>query len=231
MDKNFEQQYHHVEDFHWWFRARKDIIANLLADVDEDAAILDVGCSRGVLIQFLKSRGFNNVYGIDISETAVSLCHQNHIDNTFRMDAKKLEWKDKEFDVVIASDVLEHINEDKTALTEWNRVLKKDGILIIFVPAFQFLWCQYDTVNYHYRRYTKSNLVKILKDSNFEICRSSYWNSLLFFPIAFVRFIQKKIPYGTEKKMTENYLKPSFNNLFLFLLKFENWLLRRIDFP
>ena len=147
------------------------------------------------------------------------------------MDARKLKWEDKTFDVIIASDVLEHIDEDQTALTEWNRVLKTGGILIIFVPAFQFLWSSHDKINHHYRRYTKSALVKKLADSNFKICRSSYWNMFLFFPIAFIRFIQKMAAHDTKKNIKDTSLiNPCLNKVFLFLLKFGHWLLKKIDF-
>ena len=231
MDKTFEQQYHQVEERHWWFRARREIILNLLADVDKTAAILDVGCSAGALIQYLHTKNFDHIYGIDASETAINLCHQKIIGNIFRMDARKLKWEDKKFDVIIASDVLEHIDEDQTALREWNRVLKTGGILIVFVPAFQFLWSSHDKINHHYRRYTKSALVKKLADSNFKICRSSYWNMFLFIPIIFIRCIQKITTHKTENKMGDVYLiNPCLNTIFLYLLKFEHWLLKRINF-
>jgi ubiquinone/menaquinone biosynthesis C-methylase UbiE len=231
MDKNFEQRYHEVEKFHWWFRARREIILKLLAGVPKDASILDVGCSGGAVLQALKVKGFNNVTGIDVSEEAIQECHQQGFNNTFTMDAKKLRWKDNEFDVLIASDVLEHIEESKAALAEWNRVLKRNGVLIVFVPAFQFLWSNYDTVNNHFKRYTKSDLVALLKNSDFKISRSSYWNMFLFLPIALVRLGQKKMSGDVKTKVTEDNFNPSFNNLFLLLLRFENWLLSIMNFP
>jgi predicted SAM-dependent methyltransferase len=65
------------------------------------------------------------------------------------MDGARPEFGDGQFDTIIASDVLEHIEREELALCEWKRVLKSCGKLIVFVPAFNFLWGGHDAANHH----------------------------------------------------------------------------------
>jgi predicted SAM-dependent methyltransferase len=73
------------------------------------------------------------------------------------MDAQNITL-DEKFDVIIASDCLEHLKEDEKALKNWYELLNKNGVAFIFVPAFMSLWSYHDEYNMHYRRYTNSEL-------------------------------------------------------------------------
>src|SRR5690606_25684581 len=99
--------------------------------------ILDIGCSSGILLRELKAQGFhvNKLYGIDISEEAIKNCRAGGIPNAFVMDAQAIDLQDK-FDVIIASDCLEHLADDRKAINNWNWLLKPGGQLWVFVPAF-----------------------------------------------------------------------------------------------
>jgi SAM-dependent methyltransferase len=232
MDKNYELKYHVVEEVHWWFQGRRDMIFNIIKNEDKNAFILDLGCSGGVLIQFLQEKGFQNVYGVDASEEAVNLCKQKGLQNVFLMSADDPQLSNDKFDIIIASDVLEHIKDDAKALTAWQRILKPGGKLIIFVPAFKFLWGLHDEVNHHQRRYSKTELVKRITQANLRIERNSYWNILLFLPIALMRVIQSKF-FKTQTK--ENYdpyrVHPFINRFLTAVLRSENKLVQKLNFP
>ena len=174
MEESYASQYHELEEKYWLFRGRRDIIYKLIKDYKRDTEILDIGCSIGVLIGSLKGRGFKRLRGIDIDEKAIEICRQKGIIDIRVADAEKTGFKDQQFDIVIASDVLEHIKDEDKALLEWHRILKSGGKLIAFVPAFKFLWSKHDEVNLHYRRYSKSSLIEVLKKNGFSIERSSY---------------------------------------------------------
>ena len=185
MEENYERAYHSLEGIHWWFVARRDIIIKIIESLikshDKNIKILDIGCSGGQLLSSLYKKGFTNLWGIDISKNAIQHCIRKNLNNVYLMDCSELSFKNSEFDIIIASDVLEHVRDDEKAICEWQRVLKKDGFIICFVPAFPFLWSYHDIVNKHFRRYTSKNLSSLFNKNEFKIIRLSYWNILLFF--------------------------------------------------
>lgn len=230
MEKAFEKTYHQFEKNHFWFKSRRNFIISWLSNEDKTSQILDIGCSSGILLSELIKTGFkaDNLYGLDISDKAIKLCKSRGLDNAYVMDAQNINLQ-KKFDFIIASDCLEHLKNDKEALQNWLTLLKENGKLIIFVPAFNFLWSTHDEVNMHYRRYTKTELEQKLRNSAFNIEKSSYWNFFLFLPIVLVRFIEKIKP---TKNANNKQLKIALiNKSLLKLLNFENWLLKFIKFP
>lgn len=226
MEKIFEKKYHQQEKNHFWFKARRKYIIQILKNSPRDSKILDIGCSSGILLNDLIKIGFKkeNLYGIDISQKAIYNCKQNGIENSFVMDAQQIDLKEK-FDIIIASDCLEHIQNDDKAISNWHSILKKNGKAIIFVPAFMFLWSNHDVVNMHFRRYSKKQLLEKINKKAFKINESGYWNFLLFFPIVLVQLFQSKKTNNNLDKIS------SFNNVFFNILKFENKILNYINLP
>jgi SAM-dependent methyltransferase len=193
---------------------------------------LDIGCSGGPLLKLLLSQGYSQVLGIDISRKAIQLCKERDLKNVYLMDGVKSEFDSEKFDLIIASDVLEHTKDDKKAIKEWKRILKKGGVIICFVPALRFLWSDHDDRSGHYRRYTKRSLEFLFEINNFKIIRSSYWNIILFLPILFFRFL---LNFPLMRKFSVNQLKEShylLNLLLTQLLRIENALLSiGINYP
>lgn len=229
MEKKYEIKYHSLEDNYFWFRGRRDIIIRILSDVGKGKRILDIGCASGVLLHQLKGLGYTDLCGLDISEEAVSLAKERGLRNIFLMDGNLTSFENESFDIVIASDVLEHIKNDVSALKEWHRILKVDGTLIIFVPAFSALWSYSDIVNRHYRRYNLPHIVSKLNAAAFTISRQSYWNFLLFFPMSILRKLQR----GNQSKPKDSLYVISnlVNKLLTFILKIENTTLSFLNFP
>ena len=96
----------------------------------------------------------------------------------------------KSLNVVLALDVIEHIENDGSALKSIHDLLCQDGHLILPVPAFQSLWSAHDTLNHHYRRYRKKPLITLLQESGFQVQYASYLNAFLFPVIALARKIK-----------------------------------------
>jgi SAM-dependent methyltransferase len=231
MDKGFEKKYHDVETDHWWFRSRRKYITDLLKDAPKDSKILDIGCSSGILLNDLESLGFakDNLYGIDISENAIKNCHKNGIPNAFVMDAQNITLTEK-FDIIIASDNLEHLEKETQALLNWKDLLKPNGKMYVFVPAFMSLWSYHDEVNMHYRRYTKNELKTKLAAQDLKIVKAGYWNFSLFPPV----YIFRKLTSKLKNKSAEsdiNIGNRMVNNALLGLVSIENKLLRVVSFP
>ncbi len=226
MEKEYELKYHELENYYWWFVARRNIMLKLALRHKKRARVLDIGCASGQMIGILKSNGFADVTGIDISEEAIRACKNLGMRNVSAMDAKKLDFPDSSFDLLLASDVLEHIKDDAAALTDWHRTLSRGGKLIIFVPAFQSLWSKHDDINQHHRRYSKPELLRLLQRAGFSVERVSYWNFSLFFPIYLARILRKD---SGSDHLTK--INTTANKLLTSLLKFENSLLSLANFP
>lgn len=231
MEESYASKYHKLEERHWWFLGRRDIIFKLIKNYPEDTDILEVGCSGGALIGFLKGQGFRRLQGIDIDERAIEICRQKGIADVHVGNAESTWFKDQQFDMIIASDILEHIKDEDKALREWNRILKKDGELLIFVPAFQFLWSRHDEVNHHYRRYSKSGLIGTLERNGFKVKRVSYWNFSLFLPVALVRLSQRFLPSRRGSGDQLHEVNRFVNKTLESILRFENMFLTGMSFP
>jgi len=227
MRTDYEEIYHALEDTHWWFRARRDMILRLTRALPRDARILEVGCSSGPLLAELQRAGFPHVWGIDISDTAVALaCERVGVNQVRQADAVSTGFDADAFDVVIASDILEHITDDRAAIREWRRILKPGGRLILFVPCHPFLWTAYDEENEHVRRYRRLQIKKLVEDSRFLITRSSYWNIMTFPPIALVRLFLRLIPrLGGGNRHQMHRALPILNTAVVLVLKLENILI------
>ena len=234
MLSDYEKLYHQIEKKHWWNCSRRDFIYKLIHanKTDKGIKILDIGCSTGVLIEGLNKLTSAEIFGIDVSDNAINACHKRGLINTRVMNGEKLDFENSTFDIVIASDCLEHIKDDQKALKEWYRVLKNQGKLIIFVPAFMALWSEHDNLSNHFRRYHRNELRLMLKKTGFKINRLSFWNNILFIPIFTIRIILGLIK--TETKMKSNQLQlsnPFINRVLLRLLIIENKILMKTNLP
>lgn len=228
MDSKYEIKYLKLECDGWWFRARRDILFRLLPKGARDMRILDVGCSGGALLSAFKGLGFNDLWGVDVSTRSVEHARRAGLENIFIADAVQTGFPSESFDIIIASDTLEHVSDEHRALTEWFRLLRPGGRLLIFVPAHQFLWSAHDIANHHVKRYDKKDFQTVILKAGFRIRRLGWWNFSFFFPAFFVRFLPSK-PSGSDQL----YSYGSFLNNFCYsVLRIENILLAsHIQFP
>lgn len=218
------------EENHWWFKVRRKIAFDWMKGfsfINETAAILDVGCGTGFLLGELQKRA--NAYGLDCADEAVEYCRARGLKNITKGDASSIPFGDEQFDIVLALDVLEHVENDVQAIKEIRRVLKKNGIAIIYVPAFQFLWGIQDKASHHFRRYRLKPLERKIKEADFEVLKVSYFNAFLFLPIALMRFFFRllKIKIEAENEIELKPLNPVLYTIFLL----ESYLLKYLNFP
>jgi len=227
MERSYEEKYHRLEEAHWWFRARRELIAAMIrkASLPKFAGILEIGCSGGPLMIHLREQGYTDIHGIDISSHAIDLAKSRGVANVQVMDAAKLDFPDQRFDLATASDVLEHIEDDSGALQHWHRVLRPEGRVIIFVPAFQSLFGGHDIVNHHFRRYRASQLAAKMRAAGFDVIRTGYWNFGLFFPVGGMRLLARMLPKRKDGKLPSDQLvevNPFVNISLLTMLRMEN---------
>lgn len=214
------------EKKHWWFIARREIIYSLICNLNKKKPllILDFGAGSGANIEILTKLG-----KVDIYETNKKM--KNFLNYKFKKikNVKIINKINKKYNLVLAADVIEHIKNDKKIIKKFCNFLKKNGHLLITVPAFEFLFSNKDVALKHFRRYNKSTLKNLLK-KDFEIKKLSYFNFLLFIPIAvsILIFKLKKIKFIKFAETTPaNFLNLILKNIFLI----EKYLLRFLNFP
>jgi SAM-dependent methyltransferase len=235
MQKDFEKLYHDLEAKHWWFKSRREVVVQMAKPRTEER-ILDIGCASGHLLADLVVQGMDKqqLFGIDVSPEAIEACHARGFEQTCIMDGANIDLPKGSFDLLIASDCLEHIRDDRQALANWFSLLKPGGRIVIFVPAFMALWSEHDEVNFHFRRYTCTALRKKVAQAGFSPVRSGYWNFLLFFPIAALRVAKRFFsPSGKKNHPTADLsMPPAPVNLVLnALLQIENLVLKFTNLP
>jgi len=220
-----------LDKSHWWFVGRRKLLNHLLAslNIPRDSLIIDIGCGVGSNISLLGSLGLNLI-GIDMDLYGLSLAKKRFPNIPLvNGDLLKLPFKSNSFYCVIATDILEHLDQDHIGMEEINRVLKPGGANIITVPAFKFLWGIQDVIGMHHRRYTKKGLLKLLEGQEFRIMKSSYFNLFLFFPILAARYL---IRFFKLKVESENEINiPLINFILKSVFLFEVYLLKYISFP
>jgi len=239
MDLTYEAKYHQLEEAHWWFASRRDAVYDLIKQLKlpTTAAVLEIGCSGGPLMQLLRAAGYTDLTGVDVSGPAIELAQARGVPNVSVMDGAALAFGDARFDLVIASDVLEHIEDEGRALREWARVLRPGGQLLVFVPAHAYLWSEHDVVNHHFRRYSRQGLMAALGRAGLHVGRSSFWNAAMYFPTAALRLGRRLVsgPVSPVQKPgatgdLHHFAGPA-NTLLLLWVKLENRLLRWLNLP
>lgn len=199
VDEGVYSELYTREDSHWWFRGRRAVIWALLADLPlpRPARVLDAGCGTGRnLIEF---GALGPAHGVDPSPVAVEFCHRRGLANVQEAGLEQLPFDDASFDLLLATDVIEHIEKDDVALRELRRVVAPAGRLLITVPAYQWLWSHHDDTHHHFRRYTLPRLRAVVTGSGWRVDRATYFNSLLLAPIAAARAVSKLGGDGEER--------------------------------
>ena len=193
-----------LERSHWWFRGRRRVLVDLLRRVAKHRAgllkILDFGCGTGGNIQAYVP--FGEVVGIEPEPAALRLARTRGLARYCRASGTELPFRSGVFDVVIASDVIEHIADDAAAISEITRVLRPGGAAVFSVPAHPWLFSKTDEALYHHRRYTKATLRNVLEKGGLRISRLSYWNAALFPLVCLYRGLSKAHRSGRPRSDT-----------------------------
>jgi SAM-dependent methyltransferase len=178
-----------VEGSHWWFRGRRRLIADVIRElaVPTTAAVLDVGSGTGTNLRLLRELGFSNVSAVDASDDAIRFCEEKGLGPVRKGDICALPCPDHAYDLILATDIIEHVDDDAGALAELHRVLRPGGIAILTVPAFPSLWGLQDRVSLHKRRYRRRELEGRVTEAGLSLRSCFYFNYLLFLPIWLAR--------------------------------------------
>ena len=236
MEKYEYDAMYKYENNHWWYLVLDDLIKKYLDNkINDDKIntlhIFDAGCGTGRMIKLLSSYG--EVHGIDFSEEAVNFSRKRGCKNVKKEDLNKWNPKNQKYDVITCLDVLYHSNikDDLDVMKVFYRALKSDGILIMNVPAFDFLKRNHDLKVSTKKRYIKKILKNNLKKIGFKIEIQTYRLPLLFFVISFKKIIEFFLK-STDETSELKELPTFFNRLLFFVHRLENRIiLSRVSIP
>ena len=153
----------------------KSIVSNLSNGFTDSQLVLDFGAGIGTLAQLWKNETGNQPECLEIDKRLHKILKQRNLKTYSDLTAIK-----KKYAVIYSSNVLEHIEDDLSALKKIHSKLHNNGFLCIFVPAFNCLYSELDASVGHYRRYSKKDLIKKLKLANFQIRKSYFFDSIGF---------------------------------------------------
>lgn len=208
----------------WWFRGMETISQALISrysrKADGKARILDAGCGTGGMLDTLARHG--ECLGIDFSSEALRFAHKRHTAPLAQASIERLPFKDHSFDLVTSFDVIYHerVTDDMSALKELERVLSPEGLLVLRVPAYDFLRSQHDVAVHTRQRYGRRELSSKLVAAGLVPVHVSFANSVLF-PLALVKRLMQRIVPARGGQSEVQALSPILNGIFTQLLSLE----------
>lgn len=206
------------EATHWWFVGRRGLFAREIrrAGLPSDSSVLDIGTSTGTNLRLLRQLGFTRVEGIDSSPDAIRFCAEKGLGAVRLSDVCAMPFPNEAFDLVLATDIIEHVDEDALALREIVRVLRPGGHVLLTVPAFTMLWGLQDRVAHHLRRYRRKPLLSRMEQAGLRAERAYYFNYLLFFPIWLARRVMDRlhVELASEAEVNSPLLNRALGSIF-----------------
>jgi SAM-dependent methyltransferase len=214
MDHEELQLLTSVEDRHWWYRERRQLLARELRRLPSPGRAIDIGAAGGGNTRVLREHGWQAA-AVEYSGSVVGVARSRGL-GALRGDARYLPVRSGSCGLVVSFDVLEHIDEDHLAAAEIARVLEKDGVALIAVPCDMALWSAHDEAVGHVRRYSHPELTDLLEKAGLTIERMWYWNVLLRPVVA----IRRKTSHGSDL----DNVSPLVNVLLSAVIKTERYL-------
>jgi len=220
-----------IQKRHWWFVTKKEIV---LAAINEHVhkndtqKVLDIGCGSGLMLNALEDVG--QTFGMDMSDDAISFSKEifkGKVEKGLLPD--QIPYGENYFDLIVALDVIEHIEKDVDSLRAIRSRIVENGKAIITVPAYMFLWSAFDELNEHKRRYTLSELNAKLIQAGFKVEKISYFNTILFPVVFIIRMLNNLL--GRDGASDIDMPSQPVNYILKKIFGIEKYLLKFINLP
>lgn len=217
------------EENHWWYAGMRGISLALLdrfGGRGRGLDILDAGCGTGGML--LHFAPYGQAVGLDFSREAMAFCQKRGLQRLCRASVSQMPFARASFDLVTSFDVLYHrgVEDDIMALREFHRVLRGGGLLLLRVPAYNFLRGRHDRVVHTRRRYTAAEIGRKLHYAGFQVLKLSYVNTLLFPFAALSRALERfRTPRqnGSDIRPTPPLLNAALTQVLLLEGRLLHW--------
>lgn len=222
-----------VEDHHWWYLGMEQITRQLLERyLPRDSAtlkILDAGCGTGAVMKYLTPYGA--VTGFDFSGEALRFSRQRGLTRLTQASVIDIPFADQQFDLIVSFDVICEMGIDEgVALREFQRILKPGGLVVLRLPAYDWLRGKHDQATHIRHRFTRGELAVKLRQSGLQPVHLSYANTLLFPLVVFKRLSERVL--STRQTGSDLTLDPGpMNGVFRSILRAEAPLISAVGLP
>jgi len=230
MEREIYDRMRVLEQTHWWFTARREILGAEIGrlPLPPRARILEVGCGPGGNLELLKR--FGEVRAIEPdAESRAYAAERSGLTVEGGLLPDGLPDLGGPFDLIAAFDVVEHVEDDAGAVAALAARLKPGGFLVTTVPAYAWLWSEHDARHHHKRRYALPAYRRLFDGAGLKVRRATYFNTLLFPPIAAVRLA--KTAARRRGGDDERLPPPALNGLLRGLFAAEASILKVVDLP
>lgn len=224
-----------LEDGNFWFVARNRLLLQLISSfLPDQGKYLEIGCGTGYVLSAIRRHKPDwRIAATEVEKEGLVFA-QDRVDRSVefcQMDACDIPYRN-EFDMAGAFDVIEHINDEESALRELYQALKPGGFLVLSVPQHMFLWSKFDEIGCHFRRYEVGELEKKLEVLGFEIQRSTSFNALLLPLMILSRALNRHKDQDDVDVLDELRISPFLNKILSVVMLAENYLINiGIDLP
>lgn len=191
MDRATYDRMRILQEGHWWFEGRRRILSGLIGalGLPKPARILEVGCGPGGNLDMLQ--GFGKVTAVEPDDESRTYAAER---TGVRVEGGRLPdglpFEAASFDLVCAFDVIEHIDQDGASVAALGQLVRPGGYLATTVPGQPWMWSRHDELHHHKRRYRMGEYRALFEAAGLEIVIASYFNTMLFAPIAAVRAVK-----------------------------------------
>jgi SAM-dependent methyltransferase len=191
--------------------------------------ILDAGCGTGRTIA--DENLASERVGIDLSSEALQFAARRGGAHLLQASLSELPFREGTFDAALMLDVIEHCPDDNQVVEQIARTVKTGGVVIVTVPAFQWLWSGHDEALHHLRRYNRRQLRQLIENNGLEIIQTSYFNMCVFPLVAALRLFTRFFSSSDRTSDTDTLPSSPVNSFLYGLQRFESGLMRFVDLP
>jgi SAM-dependent methyltransferase len=234
MEPGEYERMYHAETSHWWYLGMEEItraILNRHVHPPSGLKILDAGCGTGAAMSTYLA-DYGSVTGFDISPLALRFCRARNLTPLALASVKEIPFESGSFDLVTCFDVLYEraVTSDTVALAEFFRVLRPGGLLLLRLPANNWLRGQHDRIVHTARRYTAAQAAQLLKDNRFCLLHMTCANTFLF-PLAVSKRLLERIWPPTTNSSDLSVETGALNGLFKQILSSEAFPASHLGLP
>ncbi len=219
-----------LESHYWWHVAKRQLVAGILQrEYPPPGRLVEGGVGTAGNLLAFRDLGYT-VAGLDCAPESIEIARSRGVTEIQQHDLSQ-PWPVPagSLDIVVLLDVLEHLAEPVAALRHAANALRPGGGIVLTVPAYPFLFGQWDRRLGHYRRYTVPVLRSQAVAAGLRVRWVAHWNSFTLPAAVVSRTLDRLL--RRDRPPVFPRVAPGWNAALLACARAERWVLRRVALP